>query len=101
MPGSLGIDMIYQALELSLRQIWESNDRSTQGLRLFYGSKDPMSWAYRGQVHPGNKLVEIALHIKDLDISAQDIVAIAESSLWVDGLRIYEVNNLEVRLGHV
>ncbi|TFG70962.1 MAG: hypothetical protein E4H27_05415 [Anaerolineales bacterium] len=99
MPGSLGIDMIYQALELSLRTIWESGGRSGQSLKLFYGSKHELSWAYRGQVRPNNKHIAIALHIKELSTNTHGTIAVIEASLWVDDLRIYEVKNLEVRLG--
>ena len=101
MPGSLGIDMIYQALDMSLRTIWESGGRSGQGLRLFYGSGHDLVWTYRGQVRPNNNIVSIELHIKELSKNADGITAVAEASLWVDTLRIYEVKELEVRLGHV
>ncbi len=99
MPGSLGIDMIYQALELSLRNIWQSAGHSGHNLQLFYGSEHELSWAYRGQVRRDNAHIAIALHIKKLSTNTHGITAVIEASLWVDALRIYEVKDLEVRLG--
>jgi 3-hydroxymyristoyl/3-hydroxydecanoyl-(acyl carrier protein) dehydratase len=101
MPGSLGVDLIYQSLELSMRNLLESDNRARyvgQDMRLSYDSKHEVTWMYRGQVKPSNQMVSVELHIKELIQDASGITSIAEASLWVDGLRIYSVNDLMLRL---
>lgn len=101
MPGSLGVDLMYQSLELSMRSLLAFDDRFgyvRQDLRLSYGTKRDVTWMYRGQVNPRNKLISIELHIKELNRDANGITSIAEASLWADGLRIYSVSGLSLRL---
>ena len=57
-----------------------------------------LSWKYRGQVRPHNKLVQVALDITEKGLDANGPYALADASLWVDGMRIYCAENLGMRI---
>ncbi len=54
-------------------------------------------WKYRGQVVPTNREVITELEITQIERQPSGVLAVAKGSLWVDGLRIYEVENLAMR----
>ena len=58
----------------------------------------PVAWKYRGQVAPGNALVQIELEIVEVGRDEQGPFAAADAWLWVDGLRIYHVQGLALRI---
>ncbi len=91
-PGSLGLDAVCQLLQFFCIE---------SGLGA--GVKDPMfepmmlgraAWKFRGQVLPTDGMVTIEAEI--LEVGA-DFVR-AEAWLWVDGLRIYHVRELGIRV---
>jgi hypothetical protein len=53
-----------------------------------------MTWKYRGQVLPTATRVTVDLEI----VEKGDDYAVANASLWVDGLRIYEASRLGMRI---
>src|SRR6185369_10142555 len=58
----------------------------------------PMTWKYRGQVVPKNRLVTVEIDITERGTDERGRFAIAEGSLWVDGKRIYGAKNLGMRI---
>ena len=58
----------------------------------------PVTWKYRGQVVPKNKVITSELHITEVGEDAQGRFVIAEGYLWVDGKRIYSTKNLGMRI---
>ena len=57
-----------------------------------------ITWKYRGQVVPRNKLISSELHITAVGEDAQGPFALAEGWLWVDGKRIYHAKNMGMRI---
>src|SRR6185295_16558368 len=89
-PGSLGFEAVVQTLQaymlLSGRHARMRTSRfEPVGLDL------PVSWTYRGQVLPHNRLVTILLQVLDSSEDSRGIAVRAEASLWVDGTKIYSI----------
>jgi len=96
-PGSLGIEAMIHLLQFAM--LHQGMDEGIEGARfepLQLGK--PLSWKYRGQVRPHNKLIVSTLEITEKGRDDEGAYAIAKASLWVDGLRIYEASNLGMRL---
>ena len=96
-PGSLGIEALIRLLQLGcmLKGFGEgmTNPRF-EPLRI----GEEMSWKYRGQVTPTNKVVTSTLDIVEQGIDDIGPYLVAEGSLWVDGKRIYEVRKMGMRV---
>ncbi len=99
MPGTLGVEAILQLLKAF---IIEDN---SEALGQF---KNPrfetvatsvlLDYKYRGQIIPTNKLVTMELDIKEKIVENNGYLVTAEGYLWVDGLRIYQIKNIGVRV---
>ncbi|MDE0883102.1 MAG: hypothetical protein OSB21_10950, partial [Myxococcota bacterium] len=59
---------------------------------------EEMTWKYRGQVVPSNNIISSTLEITEIIRDDQSVLARANASLWVDDKRIYEAENLGMRL---
>jgi hypothetical protein len=57
-------------------------------------STGPVSWRYRGQITPRHNLMELEVHLKSPQQPPNGLLLTGDASLWIDGLRIYEVKNL-------
>ncbi|MEK7829814.1 MAG: beta-hydroxydecanoyl-ACP dehydratase, partial [Acidobacteriota bacterium] len=96
-PGSLGLEAMLQTLQFYMIH---------QGLGA--GMKSPrfesialnraMTWKYRGQVVPTNRIVTVTLEILEVTHDERGVVALADASLWVDGKRIYQATGLAMRI---
>jgi len=96
-PGSLGIEAMIQLLQLfMLEQRMDEGLREPRFEALAVG--EPLTWKYRGQVAPRNKKVTVTLDITETGRDDSGPFVIAKSSLWCDGIRIYEAVNLGMRL---
>ena len=96
MPGSLGISAIRQALQTYA--LWRDLGR---GLRSPYFTLVPdnqVQWKYRGQIVPADSGFHLEAHIKQIERQGNSVTLLADASLWKDELRIYEVENVGVRL---
>ena len=95
-PGSIGIEALAQAVHaLVLAQ-----EESVEGFRVTtpaLGSE--MTWKYRGQVLPEHQRVVVVVEITERTSQANKTRVSARGSLWVDGLRIYEVSDMCVEWG--
>ena len=96
-PGSLGLEAMIQLLQLYM--IHEGLGESIpepcfEPIAL----GRPFTWKYRGQVTPERQRVTVELEILERGRDGQGAYAVAESSLWVDGLRIYHTENLALRV---
>jgi acyl transferase domain-containing protein/3-hydroxymyristoyl/3-hydroxydecanoyl-(acyl carrier protein) dehydratase/1-acyl-sn-glycerol-3-phosphate acyltransferase len=96
-PGSLGLEAILQLL-----QAWMIDAGDAEGIP---GARfepiavgRPMTWKYRGQVVPKNRLVTVEIDITERGADDRGRFALAEGSLWVDGKRIYGAKNLGMRV---
>jgi 3-hydroxymyristoyl/3-hydroxydecanoyl-(acyl carrier protein) dehydratase len=90
MPGSLGIEAMCQLLQWYL-----TNRNDVPGAHFEPVALDePLTWAYRGQVTPTDRLITVELEILEI----RDQTAFAQAWLWIDGRRIYRVNRLAARM---
>ncbi len=92
-PGSLGLEAMIQTLQFYMVE----TDMGAAFARPRFEPiqlDEAMTWTYRGQVLPTATRVTVDLEIVDKD----DTHAVANASLWVDGLRIYEASRLGMRI---
>ncbi|NNJ83543.1 MAG: hypothetical protein HKP13_01200 [Gammaproteobacteria bacterium] len=96
-PGSLGIEAMLQALQCLM--LAKDLDKAVpQGRFRTVTGDQPMAWKYRGQVLPTNRDVVITMHLVRIEHEEAGILAIGEGYLWVDGLCIYQVEGLGMRI---
>jgi 3-hydroxymyristoyl/3-hydroxydecanoyl-(acyl carrier protein) dehydratase len=93
MPGSLGVEALCQLLQWYLINHGLGEDRP--GARFEPVALDePLTWTYRGQVVPTDRLITVELEILEI----RDRTAFARGWLWIDGRRIYRVDRLGARM---
>jgi 3-hydroxymyristoyl/3-hydroxydecanoyl-(acyl carrier protein) dehydratase/1-acyl-sn-glycerol-3-phosphate acyltransferase len=96
-PGSLGVEAMCQLL-----QVFMLESKMHEGLRaprfepIASGKK--LTWKYRGQVVPENKVIGCTLEVTATGRDERGVFAVADASLWVDGKRIYDAKDLAMRL---
>ncbi|MBK6688717.1 MAG: polyketide synthase dehydratase domain-containing protein [Deltaproteobacteria bacterium] len=96
-PGSLGIEAMIQLLQFyMLERGMDAGIEAPRFQSLELGR--PMTWKYRGQVVPKNKVISTTLDVVEVGQDALGPYAVATASLWVDGKRIYEAKNLGMRI---
>lgn len=96
-PGSLGIENLIQvlqwvAIELGLDEGMENPHFEP----LMLGR--PMTWKYRGQVVPKNKVIRTELDVVEIGEDERGRFVVADGYLWADSLRIYQTIGLGVRV---
>lgn len=102
-PGSLGIEAMIQLIQCYMIH-----------KKYFLAFKRPyfkpltldhaISWKYRGQVVPANRLIHILIDIVAETPPTADTptaTVIADASLWVDSKRIYEAKLLGVTMAEI
>ena len=95
--GSLGIEALLQLLKCFM--LATGMDAGIPGARF-----EPVAlgvtacWRYRGQVLPTAREVTTELEITRVERTGTGTLAVAKGSVWVDGTRIYEVEDLGMRL---
>lgn len=93
MPGSLGVEAMLEAMQgYALAEGLGNNLRSPYFSPAV--SAGPVSWRYRGQIKPQHNLMELEVHLKSPQQASNGLLLTGDASLWIDGLRIYEVQNL-------
>ncbi len=96
-PGSLGIEAMIQLLQFFMIETGMGEGIDNPRFEpLMLGR--PMTWKYRGQVVPKNKLIGTTIEITETGEDEAGPYAICEASLWVDGKRIYEAKNMGMRI---
>ena len=88
MPGSLGIEAIFQAIKIYISQL--SNNSTTS--MLVAGQK--MNWRYRGQVLQSHQQMQVEVHFHKAQSFGKTNILIGDASLWADDSRIYEVRDI-------
>lgn len=96
-PGSLGLEgmvqlMQWYALEKGLPEAMVSPRWSLAN------ESQEISWKYRGQIRPENKLVKTIVEILHAEHSENCVQIHAKGSLWCDGARIYEASSLNLTI---
>jgi len=96
-PGSLGLEALFTLFKTLVRR---------KGLHATFtdpvfqapACAESFSWHYRGQVVPANKEVVTEFEIAEIVTGEESLLVRGNGSLWVDGLRIYEVKNYALRI---
>ncbi len=96
-PGSIGIEALCQLLKLYALELSPPQTGSAPVFETPLPDLE-VKWAYRGQVLPHNKMAVFEAHIESVEQSERGLAVIAEGSLWADGVKLYSVNNLSLRL---
>ncbi len=89
MPGSLGIEAMLQAMLLLAIE-----DYPSQPVMIAHRVDQPVTWKYRGQVLPANRLMALEVNITHKETRDGTLTLSGDGSLWIDGIRIYEVHGL-------
>lgn len=96
-PGSLGIEAMIQTLQFFM--IESGMGEGLDAPRFEPIALDrPMGWKYRGQVVPLNETVQVTLDITEIGTDEHGPFAIANASLWCDGIRIYSADGMGMRI---
>ncbi|RME27018.1 MAG: 3-hydroxyacyl-[acyl-carrier-protein] dehydratase FabA, partial [Deltaproteobacteria bacterium] len=96
-PGSLGLEALLQLLQwFMLHQGMDEGMTAPRFEPLMQGRE--LKWKYRGQVVPGNKVIQTTMEITERGVDEHGPYVIGNGSLWVDGKRIYEVEGMGMRL---
>lgn len=97
-PGSLGLEAIQQAGRALIRL--KVADTDTVGMQFEpIACGAAFSWKFRGQVVPTNRSTQVEVEVQSLERDARGVLARINGEFHVDGLRIYEVRGMGVRLG--
>ncbi|MCV7077366.1 beta-ketoacyl synthase N-terminal-like domain-containing protein [Mycobacterium szulgai] len=97
-PGSLGIESMINLLQFAMLDLGLGEEAGPHARFEPLAIDQSMTWRYRGQVRPHNKLITTQLEITTIERSDDGILALADAALWVDGLRIYSATNLGMRI---
>ena len=98
MPGSLGIEAMIEALQAFALESGLGRGMRSPRFRLTTHNV-PTTWRYRGQITQQHRRMEQEVHISSVVQDPADGVLItADASLWIDGLRIYELKNAAIRI---
>ncbi|MET0496071.1 MAG: hypothetical protein ABW000_23335 [Actinoplanes sp.] len=96
-PGSLGVQAMAQLLQWYLRERGIAADLDQPRFEAIR-TGHPVTWKYRGQVVPADRLIVVELEVTGLGEDERGRYATADAWLWVDGRRIYQVTGLGARL---
>ncbi len=97
-PGSLGIEAMIQLLQFYMLETGMAEGIENARFETL-SHAHPMTWKYRGQVIPHNKLIQSTMEITEVGKDDDGIpYAVGNASLWVDGKRIYEAFNMGMRI---
>jgi 3-hydroxymyristoyl/3-hydroxydecanoyl-(acyl carrier protein) dehydratase/malonyl CoA-acyl carrier protein transacylase len=93
-PGSLGIEALMQALRLYVIHCGLAEGIAAP----VFVPDGGLSWKYRGQVTPANRLVTVEVGVKQVHRSVDALTMRAEGWLSVDGLPIYHCVDFGLRV---
>jgi len=94
MPGSLGVEAILRALrEYALKVYFTEGSAAPEWV---HTQNTPLTWRYRGQIRPDQQLMELEFHVSQVVPEDSTITISGDASLWIDGVRIYEVSSVSM-----
>ena len=94
MPGSLGVEAIFQAMRLFA--LHQELGKAFNNPQITHRQQHTVLWKYRGQIVPQDDQVELEIHISTVEIHKDRITVTGDASLWKQGLRIYEVTQVAI-----
>ena len=96
-PGSLGIEALLQLLQFFLLDTGAGADLPHPRFEPMMLDR-PMTWKYRGQVTPAQRRITTVMEITEVGTDERGAYVVGAGSLWCDGLRIYQVTQMGMRL---
>ena len=96
MPGSLGVEAVYQALQAYAFQAKLGENFKSPRISLI--QEKPVSWKYRGQIIPTTRQMTIKVVLRPVIQNAKEVIILGDASLWADQVRIYHVNNAGIKI---
>ncbi len=96
MPGSLGVEAIYQALQAYALQASLGDHFKSPRFSLIIDQ--PVSWKYRGQIIPATKQMKIKVNLQPVVQKPDEIIISGDASVWADQVRIYHVTNAGLKI---
>ncbi len=94
MPGSLGIEAIVQGLWAYMKH--SQPDKNFSNPVVDFSHSEPLNWKYRGQVIPANSEIYFEIHLKSQYASETTSNLVGDADFWVDGTRIYAIQNISM-----
>lgn len=96
MPGSLGLEAIFQAMKVYALYY-------DLGAQFTSPHFEPMidhqiTWKYRGQIIQTDGMMTLEVDFDDIQTTTDQVTLIGTASLWKDNLRIYEVTQIAMRI---
>jgi len=98
MPGSLGVESMFQAIEA---YCIHENVAAKFGIKspAFNECAGKTQWKYRGQLTPKNDQMDCEVHIKSIEADGKGgVEVVADGFLFVDRLRVYATTSLRLRI---
>ncbi|WP_438490157.1 3-hydroxyacyl-ACP dehydratase [Streptomyces sp. S186] len=97
MPGSAGVQMLYQAVHAyALHTGLVDHLLPHPHFALAVGEE--VRWTYRGQILREHQQVRGEVHIREVRREGEAVRLLADGSVWRDDLRIYQVDNIAVQV---
>ena len=96
MPGSLGVQAAVQALHAYA--LLEGIGRGWSSPSFGHAQPRETVWKYRGQIPRGTALLTLEVHLRAQEGGPGYLDIVGDASVWGDGVRIYEVHGLAVRV---
>jgi 3-hydroxymyristoyl/3-hydroxydecanoyl-(acyl carrier protein) dehydratase len=96
-PGSLGIEAMCDLLKFHLIERDAGAGMRRPRFEPVVTGRE-ITWKYRGQVTPANRVVTVEVEIVDSGVAGGGRYAAGTGWLWVDGKLIYQVTGLAVRV---
>lgn len=96
-PGSLGLEAMVQLLQLYMLETGMAAGIPRPRFEPIAVDR-PLTWKYRGQVLPVDRLVTVELEVTERGRDERGAYAVGDAWLWVDGRRIYAATGLAMRI---
>ena len=96
MPGSLGVEAILEAIQAFA--LAQDIGRELRSPHFDLVPEHTILWKYRGQILPTHKMMKVEVHLTKVERSTNQVLLMGDASLWADGVRIYEVMDVAMRL---
>lgn len=97
-PGSLGIEMLLQLLQFAMLDLGLGTQAGPGARFEPVALHHAITWRYRGQIVPTRKQITAQVEVTRITREDDGVLAVADASLWCDGIRIYSATNLGMRL---
>ena len=96
-PGSLGVEALLQLLQFFVIDTGMADGVDSPRFEPLMVDR-PFTWKYRGQVTPDSTSITTVMEITDVGHDDRGPFVVGTGSLWCDGLRIYELAGVGMRV---